>query len=743
MCAPRLRYTCHSTTACYTHRSVLHGGPMLFAHRPLLITMRPLLQSISTRLVQALALLVLVGSLAACDGGDDPTTPPMETPSTLADLVGQQDNLTTLAAAVEAAGLGDALSGDDALTVFAPSNAAFEALTVDDLTSNTELLTEVLQYHIVSGPVLAGDLSDGQTIETLQGDQLRVSISDGTVRINGATVTTADVQADNGVAHIIDGVLLENRTAVERLSVTAATQTIAGAVETAGLSDAFAGAQNWTVFTPVEEAFDGVDLTAFSQADLAEILQYHVIVDEDGGPITSTELIGLLEDNNGEVSVEALQGENITFTQQEDGTIVLNGGQATLVADGLDIYTDNFTNIAHLIDGVLLPSAFRPTPDAVSYDLTAQSNGGAVPNGVDATATFWRLSDTQTLVTLELTDGNTGADVGHPAHIHNNSASEGGGIEIYLSPIDGSRGGGTSARVVDLPIEDLIDFNGYINIHESAASLGTVVSQGNIGANAPGTVRTGLDRPAMPRSTSYALDANTNSGSVAPDGVPATATFLELTDALTLVSLNLDINGATGASVSHAAHIHNGTASEGGAIEYPLSPIDGGDPDSRSSKIVAASYDDLTSFAGYINIHESVANLADVVSQGNIGASTGGADVTVTINNVGASEWEVTDVEGASGVAGSGNNPDLTLTVGTRYRFVNNGGGAHPLGFQNASDEYLLNQDGAGSLENDANINYEEDGDGVTFTYTQALADAVDAYRCTVHASMEGAVQTN
>jgi plastocyanin len=81
--------------------------------------------------------------------------------------------------------------------------------------------------------------------------------------------------------------------------------------------------------------------------------------------------------------------------------------------------------------------------------------------------------------------------------------------------------------------------------------------------------------------------------------------------------------------------------------------------------------------------------------------------------------------------------------VGTRYRFVNNGGGAHPLGFQNASDEYLLNQDGSGSLEDDADINYQEDNEGVTFTYTQALADAVDAYRCTVHASMEGSVQTN
>jgi plastocyanin len=102
----------------------------------------------------------------------------------------------------------------------------------------------------------------------------------------------------------------------------------------------------------------------------------------------------------------------------------------------------------------------------------------------------------------------------------------------------------------------------------------------------------------------------------------------------------------------------------------------------------------------------------------------------------------VTNVDGASGVAGSGENPDLTLTVGTRYRFVNNGGSAHPLGFQNASAEYLLNQDGDGSLEGNTAINYEEDGDGITFTYTQELADAVATYRCTFHGSMEGSVQT-
>lgn len=572
-------------------------------------------RSFPTRLFRAFAFLVLCVSLAACDGDDDPTTPPTEEVGTIAELVGEQDNLTTLATAVEAAGLGDDLSGDDPLTVFAPSDAAFEELTVDALLDDTELLTEVLQYHVVSGAAMAGDLEDGQTLTTLQGDELRVSITDGDVQINGATVTTADVEAENGVVHVIDGVLLENRTAVERLSVTAATQTLAGAVETAGLGDAFAGAENWTVFTPIDDAFADVDVGSFSQEQLAQILQYHVIAGD--APITSGDLVSLLDENDSEVSVETLQGESITFRQEEDGSIVLNGGQATLVTDGLDIYTDNFTNIAHLIDGVLLPDAFRPSLRAVSYDLAAQTNDGAIASGVNGTATFWELNDTQTLVTLELTDGITDADVAHPAHIHNNSASEGGGIEYYLTPIDGSGGGGTSARVIDVPFDELTDFNGYINIHESVANIGTVVSQGDIGSNAMGTEQDGLTRPPEPRSTSYTLDANMNNGAVS-DGVPATANFLELTEELTLVTLNLDIDGATGLDVSHPAHIHN---SDGGNIEYYLGPIDGSDTDSRSGKIVNASYSSLVNFNGYINIHESVASLGAVVSQGDIGAS--------------------------------------------------------------------------------------------------------------------------
>jgi len=262
----------------------------------------------------------------------------------------------------------------------------------------------------------------------------------------------------------------------------------------------------------------------------------------------------------------------------------------------------------------------------VSYDLTAEANDGAIPDGVNATVTFWEVNSSQTLVTLELEGGATGAGVSHPAHIHNGTVSEGGGsIAIYLTPIDGSGGGGTSARIVNRSFDELADFNGYVNVHESVDNLGAIVSQGNIGANAEGTSGDGLDLVEDPQAVRYTLDANANEGSVAPNGLPAEVTVQEVTSNLTLVTLQLDAGGgATGASVSHPAHIHAGSVAEApGGIQIYLSPVDGSDSEARSSKLVERSYDELTSFDGYVNVHESVGNLGNVVSQGNIGANAG------------------------------------------------------------------------------------------------------------------------
>lgn len=151
----------------------------------------------------------------------------MEEPYTVVDIIVDSDVHTTLATAVTAAGLIDALSGEGPFTVFAPTDDAFDALPaglLDDLLADpTGALANVLLYHVVEGNVLSGDLSDGQVITTMLGQELTVTIDGGVfindVSGNSVEVTGPDLEADNGVVHVVDGVLIPDLT-VQTYSVT-------------------------------------------------------------------------------------------------------------------------------------------------------------------------------------------------------------------------------------------------------------------------------------------------------------------------------------------------------------------------------------------------------------------------------------------------------------------------------------------------------------------------------------------
>ncbi len=122
-------------------------------------------------------------------------------------------NLTTLVAAVQAAGLAETLSGPGPFTVFAPPNSAFDALpdgTVESLlmAENRGQLTGILTYHVVPGRLSASDLRDGQMLTTVNGEQLRVTKRGDMVMVGDAHITQANVYASNGVAHVIDKVLM-------------------------------------------------------------------------------------------------------------------------------------------------------------------------------------------------------------------------------------------------------------------------------------------------------------------------------------------------------------------------------------------------------------------------------------------------------------------------------------------------------------------------------------------------------
>jgi len=168
-----------------------------------------------------IALLVAVPLvLAACGSSSDDATPaasaspsPSMAAKDIVDTAVAAGDFTTLATALQAAGLVDTLKGEGPYTVFAPTDAAFAAVpkeTLDALLADPKgALTDVLTYHVAAGKVMSGDLTDGMVITTVNGAPLKVTIkSDGTVMIGDATVTTADIETSNGVIHVIDTVLV-------------------------------------------------------------------------------------------------------------------------------------------------------------------------------------------------------------------------------------------------------------------------------------------------------------------------------------------------------------------------------------------------------------------------------------------------------------------------------------------------------------------------------------------------------
>ncbi|MEI6800330.1 MAG: fasciclin domain-containing protein [Pseudomonadota bacterium] len=121
-------------------------------------------------------------------------------------------NFTTLAAALTAAGLVDTLKGPGPFTVFAPTDAAFAALpagTVEDLLKpeNKDKLVAILTYHVIAGKVMSTDLTEGMKAATVNGAEVTITL-DGGAKVNGAVISTADIEATNGVIHVIDSVIL-------------------------------------------------------------------------------------------------------------------------------------------------------------------------------------------------------------------------------------------------------------------------------------------------------------------------------------------------------------------------------------------------------------------------------------------------------------------------------------------------------------------------------------------------------
>jgi uncharacterized surface protein with fasciclin (FAS1) repeats len=279
---------------------------------------------------------------------------PSALPATVVDIIVGSEAHTTLEAAVIAAGLVENLQGEGPFTVFAPTDAAFAALpagTIEALLADIPALTNILTYHVVGAKAMSSDLSNGQKIVTVQGKEITVTINNDGVFIDNAKVTVANLEADNGVVHVIDAVLIPSAlpaTVVDIIVGSDAHNTLEAAVVAAGLVETLKGNGPFTVFAPTDAAFAALPAGTIEAllADipaLTNILTYHVV----GAKAMSTDL------SNGQ-KIVTVQGKKITVTINNDGVFIDN---AKVTVANLE--ADN--GVVHVIDAVLIPSALPAT----------------------------------------------------------------------------------------------------------------------------------------------------------------------------------------------------------------------------------------------------------------------------------------------------------------------------------------------------------------------------------------------
>ena len=293
-------------------------------------------------------LLLGAGVLVSCN--DDDIDPVMEGES-IVDIVVRDQSFSTLEAALTKAGLVEVLSADGPFTVFAPTNAAFQAAGITDLDDFTpEQLREVLLYHVVSGSIASSNLQNGQEVTALGESDFYVSINDG-VFINGKSqVSTADVRATNGIIHVIDEALITPSQDIIEIAIEAGFTKLAEALTEAGLVEALQGNGPFTVFAPTNAAFDalyqrlGVSGPAqIDDATLEAVLTYHVLE----ARVFSSDL------TNG-ATPETLQSGTVTINLGSNVTVTdVDSGSPDATAITTDILGTN--GVVHVIDQILLP----------------------------------------------------------------------------------------------------------------------------------------------------------------------------------------------------------------------------------------------------------------------------------------------------------------------------------------------------------------------------------------------------
>lgn len=265
----------------------------------------------------------------------------------IVDIAAADGRFTTLVAAVQAAGLVDTLKGEGPFTVFAPTDEAFAKLpegTLETLLKpeNKQQLTNILLYHVLPGKVMASEVKDGLIADTALGTSVFFKVDMGKAYINEAQIIITDIEASNGVIHIIDTVILPKD--IVDAAVFNKFNTLVAAVQAAGLVDTLKGEGPFTVFAPTDEAFAKLPagtldnlLKPANKKQLTDILLYHVV----SGRVLAEDVVKLQR-------ADTALGKPVTIKVQ-DGKVYINDAQVILT----DIKTTN--GVIHVIDTVLLP----------------------------------------------------------------------------------------------------------------------------------------------------------------------------------------------------------------------------------------------------------------------------------------------------------------------------------------------------------------------------------------------------
>ena len=312
-------------------------------------------------------------SFTACSDDDGAMVDPDPAPETLVDVASSDERFSTLVQVVTDLGLADVLAEQE-LTVFAPTNAAFDEIASVIPTLSNDDLQQIVLYHLVAGTVLSGDLGASQDVEMVQGEVSLIRASATGVDINNyATVVEADITASNGVIHAIDKVLLptDYRVAligpslVEVAREAGSFETLLELVELTGLTTTLQFLGPFTAFAPVDAAFEGL-FAALNEAgieltneQIAGVLAYHVLAPQIGEVPSS--------------ALDAPQAfptaaEEVVYITSDDNGVKVNG-QATVVTPDVD---NAVNGIIHVVDRVLLPNLLNPVTGIIQkdYNLT-------------------------------------------------------------------------------------------------------------------------------------------------------------------------------------------------------------------------------------------------------------------------------------------------------------------------------------------------------------------------------------